>query len=426
MKILLVGSGGREHALAWKLAQSDRVDQVMVAPGNGGTALPQPKISSRPAPVGFLTLAQAEQVDLTVVGPEVPLAEGIVDDFQAAGLKIWGPSRAAAQIEASKAFAKDFMRRYGIPTAAHAAFTDYDAALSYIRDLGSPFVIKASGLAAGKGVILPESLAEAETALRQIMVDKIFGVAGDEVLIEARLTGPEASVLAFCDSHTARLMPPAQDHKRVFDLDAGPNTGGMGAYAPAPVCPPALQQQILETIIRPTLDGLRAEGMPYIGVLYAGLMLTTAGPKVIEFNCRFGDPETQVILPLLDTDLVAIIEHCLAGTLDQAEIRWKSGAAATVVMASGGYPGRYQKGKPIGDLADANALDGVIVFHAGTALTDDDQIVTAGGRVLNVTGVGDTLAKALTRAYAGVKLIDFEAAHYRTDIGGKIIVNGEL
>jgi phosphoribosylamine--glycine ligase len=415
MKILVIGSGGREHALAWKLQQSPRVEQVIVAPGNGGTgSLPEMFKGLSP-----LELALTAAVDLTVVGPEAPLAEGLVDQFQARGLKIWGPSRTAAQIEASKAFAKSFMQRRHIPTAASATFTDFTEAAHYLERQSKPVVIKASGLAAGKGVIVPDSFREARQALHDMLVDKKFGAAGAEVVIEERLSGPEVSVLAFCDGRTFSLMPPALDYQRVFDHDAGPNTGGMGAYAPASICSAELLDQIGQTILQPTLDGLRAAGSSYVGVLYAGLMLTEQGPKTLEFNCRFGDPETQVILPLLETDLTAIIEHSLAGSLSNLEVTWKAGAAATVVLASGGYPGDYQTGKPIMGLTEAGQLAGVTIFHAGTRLESDNQLVTAGGRVLNVTGVGSTLAEALERAYAGVKRIEFEGVHYRTDIGAK-------
>jgi phosphoribosylamine--glycine ligase len=415
MKILIIGSGGREHALAWSLAQSPRVSQILAAPGNGGTAQTWRNVD----PPALVEFARAEQVDLTVVGPELPLAAGLVDNFQTAGLKIWGPSRAAAQLEADKVFAKEFMQRHNIPTGRFAAFVDYDRARAYLLAQEEPLVIKAGGLAAGKGVILPENRAQAEATLHDIMVERRFGSAGDAVLIEERLSGPEVSVLAFCDGCTLVPMPPAQDHKRAYNNDAGPNTGGMGAYAPAPVCPPALLAQVMDTILQPTVDGLRAEGRPYVGVLYAGLMLTVAGPKVLEFNCRFGDPETQVILPLLNTDLLDILEHSLAGTLAHLPVRWKQQSAATVVLAAGGYPGNYAKGQVITGLAQAAQEPGVTVFHAGTAITPSGQIVTAGGRVLNVTGVGPTLTQALERAYAGVGYIHFDQMHFRTDIGAK-------
>jgi len=415
MKILIIGSGGREHALAWKLSQSSRVTEVIVAPGNGGT--PNRANIGVTNFAALRDFAAQNNIALTLVGPEVPLAAGIVDDFQAHGLKIWGPSRAAAQLEASKAFAKDFMQRRGIPSGAHATFSDFEAARAYLRRQTAPIVIKASGLAAGKGVILPETPTEAETALHQIMVEREFGQAGDEVLIEERLTGPEVSVFAFCDGHTALLMPTAQDHKRVYNNDKGPNTGGMGAYSPAPVCPPALLEHINTAIIQPTLAGLAAEGSPYVGVLYAGIMLTPNGPRVLEFNCRFGDPETQVLLPLLKTDLLEIFERSVNGTLAGLQLEWDAASAVTVVLASGGYPGPYSTGLPISGLDTAAAAEGVAVFHAGTALADNGAIVTAGGRVLNVTGVAPTLRKALHRVYSAIEHIQFKGMHYRTDIG---------
>jgi phosphoribosylamine---glycine ligase len=415
MRILILGSGGREHALAWKLRQSPWVEELLVLPGNGGTG-PLPEKFKKLSP---LACALEVGADLTVVGPEALLAAGVVDEFQTRGLKIWGPNRAAAQIEASKAFAKSFMGRYGIPTAESGAFSDFQAAADYLESRAEHVVIKASGLAAGKGVILPESPQEGLQSLREIMLHKKFGAAGDQVVIEERLSGPEISVLAFCDGRNFSLMPPAQDHKRAFEHDTGPNTGGMGAYAPAPLCTPQLLAEIEQRVIQPALAGLLAEGCPYVGVLYAGLMLTEGGPKVLEFNCRLGDPETQVILPLLETDLLAIIEHSLAGTLSTLEVTWKSGSAATVVLASGGYPGEYETGKEISGLAEAGELEGVVVFHAGTRRAEAGRLLTAGGRVLNVTGIGPTLAEALARAYAGARQIKFEGMFYRTDIGAK-------
>jgi len=427
MKILIIGSGGREHALAWKLAQSSRVSQIYVAPGNGGTHRPEQNITNIPVPKTnlqgliqhFVEFAVSQQIDLTVVGPEVPLANGIVDQFQAIGLKIWGPTQAAAQIESSKAFAKTFMERHNIPTGGYAAFTDFATAWDYAKQQTAPMVIKASGLAAGKGVILPESLQEIEQSLRYIMLEKQFGEAGDEVVIEERLSGPEVSVLAFCDGQTVKVMPPAQDHKRAFDNDEGPNTGGMGAYAPAPICSPELLNQIVTTVLQPTVDGLRAEGSPFVGILYAGIMLTKNGPKTLEFNGRFGDPETQILLPLLETDLLEIMEASLAGQLADLTITWKKAAAATVVLASEGYPGKYAVDKPIHGLEQAAQLDNVTLFHAGTRYQNEGQFVTSGGRVLNVTGTGATLHEALQHAYAGVKLIEFDGLYYRTDIGAK-------
>lgn len=417
MRVLIIGSGGREHALAWKIAQSPRLTRLYVAPGNGGTA------ENVPIPVGdsdrLVAFAKEAQVDLTVVGPEAPLAAGIVDRFQAEGLRIFGPVQAAARLESSKAFAKAFMTRHGIPTARYATFRDYHAALRHLLSVDYPVVIKASGLAAGKGVIVPDGLDEAEDALRQIMVERVFGAAGDAVVIEERLSGVEASLLAFCDGKTIVPMPPAQDHKRLLDGDQGPNTGGMGAFAPSPACPPALVAQIARTILQPAVDGLRAEGTPYVGVLYAGLMLTAAGPKVLEFNCRFGDPETQAILPLLDSDLLDILEACVEGRLSEMDVRWREGACACIVLASGGYPNRYEKGHPITGLDAAAALPGVALFHAGTRRDATGQLLTDGGRVLGVTAVGDSLKQALAQAYAAVAQIQFKDMHYRRDIGGQ-------
>ena len=422
-RILVAGNGGREHALAWKLAQSPRVARVLVAPGNGGTALAGGKIGNVPVAADdiamLVRLAKDENIELVVVGPEAPLAAGAVDAFRASGIRCFGPSQAAAQLESSKAFAKAFMQRHGIPTARYAVFTDFNAAIDHVHTIDYPIVVKASGLAAGKGVLLPESLSETEAVLHQIMVEQAFGAAGDEVVIEERLAGQEASVLAFSDGRNLAMMPAAQDHKRIFDGDLGPNTGGMGAYAPAPVITAELLDEVRQTVMQPTLDGMRAEGTPYIGILYAGLMLTADGIKVLEFNCRFGDPETQVILPLLASDLLQVFDACLDGTLDQVDVRWHDGAAATVVAASEGYPGSYPKNREITGLADAEALRDVAVFHAGTKLADDGRVLTNGGRVLAVTATGDDLAGALVRAYNGVEQIRFQGMHYRRDIGAK-------
>jgi phosphoribosylamine--glycine ligase len=422
LNILVIGRGGREHALAWKLVQSPRAAQVFVAPGNSGAAgansVPITNISLDESDfAGLIDFARRQAIGLTVVGPEAPLSDGLVDAFLVAGLPCFGPTQAAAQLEASKAFAKAFMTRHNIPTGRYAVFTHYEAALAYLRAAADPVVIKASGLAAGKGVMVPDTLAEAESALQEIMLERVFGAAGDEVLIEERLSGPEVSILAFCDGQTVIPMPAAQDHKRIFDGDAGPNTGGMGAYAPAPVLTPTLQNEVMQTILQPTVDGLRAEGIPYVGVLYAGLMLTAAGPRVLEFNCRFGDPETQVILPLLHSDLVDIFMACLNGVLAQTEVHWRPGAAATVVAASEGYPGSYPKGRQITGLSQADSLPGVTVFHAGARRSHDGRILTDGGRVLAVTGQGETLKEALERAYAGMAQIHFAGMHFRRDIG---------
>lgn len=419
--ILIIGAGGREHALAWKLAQSPQVKQIIVAPGNGGTdGGPDAAVRSVPVAVhdveGLLGIVRREQIDLVVVGPEAPLALGIVDRLQAAGLRVFGPNQAAAQLETSKAFAKDFMWESGIPTASYAVFSDYAAALEYVRQGERPLVVKASGLAAGKGVLVCDTLLQAEQALFDVMQARLFGEAGDLVIVEERLSGPEVSLLAFTDGRTVVPMVAAQDHKRVFDGDLGPNTGGMGAYAPAPHVTPALLDEIVRTVLQPAVDGLAAQGTPYVGVLYAGLMLTPAGLRVLEFNARFGDPETQVILPLLATDLLEIIDACVDGRLAETTVSWDGGAAAAVVAASPGYPGDYPKGLPVSGLDAANQVPGVTVFHAGTR-RHHGEVLTEGGRVLAVTGTGPDLAAALGRAYEGIRHIHFEGMHYRRDIG---------
>lgn len=422
MKILLIGSGGREHALAWKLVQSPQVERLFITPGNDGAAR-LPKTDKVAIAIDDLPrlrdFAQDQQIDLTVVGPEAPLAAGIVDLFAAARLPIFGPSQAAARLESSKAFSKQFMARHGIPTAQAAVFDDYHQAIRHLHQLDQPPVIKASGLAAGKGVILPETMAEAEQVLHSILLNHRFGSAGDTVLLEERLSGPELSVLAFTDGKTARLTPAAQDHKRLLDGDRGPNTGGMGAFAPSPLATPELLAQVEREVIQPTLAGMAAEGAPYVGVLYAGLMLTPAGPKVLEFNCRLGDPEAQVVLPLLKSDLIEILLACVNGTLDRVTPRWRNQEAVTVVMAAGGYPNEYARGHTITGIEQAEAL-GCLVFYAGVR-RHGEQVVTDGGRVLNVTGLGPTVAAAAEQAYAGVRAIHFAGAHYRRDIGGQMV-----
>ena len=425
MNILVIGSGGREHTLAWALARSPRVGRIFVAPGNGGTewAEGNGRRPSQNIPLkvndipGLLAFAQANETGLTVVGPEAPLAEGLVDAFQAAGLTVFGPTQAAAQLEASKAFSKAFMGRHNIPTAQYAEFTDAAAAEAYLNEWQGPVVVKASGLAAGKGVIVCDDPAEAQTAVQQMLVEGAFGAAGQTVLLEERLTGPELSLMAFCDGRTVRLMPSARDHKRALDNDEGPNTGGMGAFAPVPDLTDADIAEIGQLALQAAVDGMAADGVPYVGVLYAGLMLTPDGPKLLEYNCRFGDPETQVVLPLLETDLTEVALACCEGRLDQLALNWQDGACATVVMAAPGYPASYPSGSPIDGLAAAAALDDVVVFHAGT-VRHGEQVVTAGGRVLAVSGLGDTVAAAVRRAYAGVAQIHFTDAHYRGDIGG--------
>lgn len=396
MNVFIVGSGGREHAIRWKLEQHGHCATLIADPDQLAARL----AAAPGAPV--------------IVGPEAPLADGLVDRLTAQGQRVFGPTQAAARLESSKAFAKAFMTRHRIPTARFAIFEDYAAAERYLRRVDYAVVIKASGLAAGKGVIVPRDVAEARAALRAIMVEREFGAAGDQVVIEERLEGPEVSLMAFCDGETVVPMLPAQDHKRVFDGDAGPNTGGMGAFCPSPLMTPDDIADCVARILQPAVDGMRAEGTPYRGVLYAGLMLTRAGPMVLEFNCRFGDPETQAVLPMLQTDLIEVVAACLEGRLRALPLTWHDGACACVVLTSGGYPGAYRKGLPIHGLE--NLPDDVLIFHAGTRRTDDGW-VTDGGRVLGVAARGQTLSEAIERAYLGVAHISFEGMHYRRDIG---------
>ncbi|MCP5098128.1 MAG: phosphoribosylamine--glycine ligase [Chloroflexi bacterium] len=426
LSVLIIGSGGREHALAWKLAQSERVSEIFVAPGNAGTAVSHTNVPIADNDIpGLIRFAQERGIGLTAVGPEVPLAAGIVDAFQAVGLTIFGPTQAAAQLESSKAFAKAFMQKHGIPTATSVLVTDYDTAVNHLvktQDFASlpgksGVVIKASGLAAGKGVIVCDNVEQAKTALHKIMVERAFGNAGDEVLIEERMFGPELSLLLFTDGKTAVPMAPARDHKRAYNNDQGPNTGGMGAYAPPPDVDQQLIDHIMQTIVQPTIDNMAAQGTPYIGVLYAGLMLTQDGPKVIEFNCRFGDPETQVLLPLLKGDLAEIMLACIAGNLQPEMVQQHDGACATIVLASPGYPASYPKGLPITGLEDVPET--AVTFHAGTKMAND-TIVTSGGRVLAVSARGADLETAVTNAYTGVAQIRFDGVHFRTDIGKKV------
>ena len=417
MKVLLVGSGGREHALAWKMVQSPRLSRLFVAPGNAGTARLAENVPIEADDIpSLVAFACREAVDWVLVGPEAPLAAGLADELRDAGKAVFGPSRAAAQIEASKAFAKAFMLRHQIPTARYALFTEEAPAREYLRQVAAPVVIKASGLAAGKGVFVPETNAAAKAALHTLLVEGEFGAAGKEVIIEERLVGEEVSLLAFTDGKTVKPMPPAQDHKRLLDGDHGPNTGGMGAYAPAPVCPPKLAQEITRTFLQPAVDGLREEGKPFVGVLYAGLMLTAHGPRLLEFNCRFGDPETQAILPLLQTDLLDIIEACINGSLQEIEIHWKPGAAACVVLASENYPGKVTTGRSITGLD--TRLENAVYFHAGTR-QEAGRVVTTGGRVLGITGWGDRIGVALQQAYSAANQVSFEGMQYRRDIGRK-------
>ncbi len=421
MNILIIGNGGREHVLAWKLSQSPEVEAIFVAPGNGGTAAVAKctNVDLHMDQFGALRdFALAHDIQLTVVGPEMPLVAGITEVFQAADLAIFGPNTFAAQLEGSKAFSKQFMVRHGIPTGQAEIFDDFDQAMRAMRILDLPPVIKASGLAGGKGVLLPRSMQGAAEAVQAMLLDNRFGLAGQTVLIEERMEGPELSVLAFCDGRDFRVMPAAQDHKRLLDRGQGPNTGGMGAFAPSPLATPELMLEVTKRIIQPTLDGIAAEGAPYVGVLYVGLMLTADGPKVLEYNCRFGDPEAQAILPLLKSDLAQILLACVGGRLAELAIQWHPGAAATVVMAAPGYPEKSVRGVAITGLGEAEA-EGCTVFHAGTKISEDGRLVTNGGRVLAVSAVGDTLDAAIETAYVGVSRVHFNEAQYRTDIGRK-------
>ncbi len=420
MKILIIGGGGREHALAWKIAQSPKVTALFCAPGNPGTAQVAINLDIPADDIDRLLVFALEQsIDLTVVGPEQPLVLGLADWFQDNDLKVFGPSAKAAQLEGSKAFSKDLMQKYGIPTAAYAAFDNADAARAYLKGKG-PQVVKADGLAAGKGVFVCADEAEAAEAIGQIMKDKIFGESGNRIIIEERLQGQEVSLLAFTDGISVLPMEAAQDHKPAFDGDTGPNTGGMGAYSPALIFTPEFKQEVIQRVLVPAVNGMRAEGIPYQGVLYAGLMITDKGPMTLEFNARFGDPETQPLMMRMQSDIVPILEACADGTLDTCSLEWKPEAAVCVVMASEGYPGAYEKGRPIQGLEQANALSGVTVFHAGTK-QQGEHIVTSGGRVLGVTALGGTVQKAIATAYQAVGKIQWPGAHYRTDIGQKAL-----
>lgn len=424
MKVLIIGGGGREHALAWKAAQSPQVETVFVAPGNAGTAR-EPGLTNVAIDVmdfeALLAFAGDNAIDLTIVGPEAPLVAGIVDRFQAAGLAIFGPSQGAAQLEGSKAFTKDFLARHSIPTAEYRTFSEVAPALDYLREKGAPIVIKADGLAAGKGVVVAMTRDEAEAAIRDMLEDNAFGDAGARVVIEEFLEGEEASFIVMVDGEHVLPMATSQDHKRAGDGDTGPNTGGMGAYSPAPVVTPSVHQRIMDEVILPTVEGMAAEGHPYTGFLYAGLMIDAEGaPKVIEYNCRFGDPETQPILMRLKSDLVALCQAALEARLDRVECEWDARAAVGVVMAAEGYPGSYRKGDEIHGFEAADAA-GCKVFHAGTALSDDGRVVTSGGRVLCVTALGDSVAAAAERAYAGINVVRWEGAGYRRDIAHRAI-----
>lgn len=426
MKVLIVGGGGREHALAWKTAQSASVDRVFVAPGNAGTAL-EPKVSNvdiRSDDIaGLLAFAMNEGIDLTIVGPEAPLVKGIVDEFTAAGLRCFGPTRAAAQLEGSKSFCKDFLARHRIPTAAYRSFEDIEAAEAYIREQGAPIVVKADGLAAGKGVVVAQSEDEAIAAVRHMLSGNAFGTAGHRVVIEEFLRGEEASFIVMADGRSALPMASSQDHKARDDGDTGPNTGGMGAYSPAPVVTPAMHQRIMEQVILPTLAGMAADGVPYTGFLYAGVMIDDSGtPKVLEFNCRFGDPETQPIMMRLRSDLAKMCIVALQGHLDRQETDWDPRPALGVVLAAGGYPFDYRKGDVIEGLQEADP-EGVKVFHAGTRF-QGDEVVTDGGRVLCVCALGDSVADAQQRAYARADQVTWQDVYFRRDIGHRAVSRG--
>ena len=425
MKILVIGSGGREHALAWKLAQSPRVDEVLVAPGNAGTAHEGKcrNVAVNATDIdGLLARAEHEGIALTVVGPEAPLVAGVVDAFRARGLRVFGPTAAAAQLEGSKAFAKDFLARHGIPTAHYAVFTDLDATLAHLRQVGAPIVIKADGLAAGKGVIVAMTLEEAEAAVRDMLAGNAFGSAGSRVVIEEFLAGEEASFISMVDGKTALPMATSQDHKRVFDGDTGPNTGGMGAYSPAPVVTPEVHARVMREIVEPTVRGMAADGIPFTGFLYAGLMIDASGaPKVIEFNVRFGDPETQPVMLRLQSDLVDLVEAAIDARLHEVEARWDPRPSLGVVMAAANYPDTPRTGDVIHGL-DATQPPGTKVFHAGTKLDANGAVVTAGGRVLCACALGASVADAQRCAYEAVATISWNGEFHRSDIGWRAIV----
>jgi phosphoribosylamine--glycine ligase len=427
MKLLVIGSGGREHALVWKLAQSPHVTQMWCAPGNAGIA--EERLAKNGSPVecvklgaedlpGLLAFAQEKKADLTVVGPDNPLALGIVDLFQSKGLRIWGPNRQAAQFEASKVFAQNFMERHGLPTAKSGTFAEASVARMFAATLGGRCAVKADGLALGKGVLICRTVEEANRAIDEILVGKAFGAAGARIVVQELLEGTEISLHALCDGKTAKLFPTAQDHKRALDGDQGLNTGGMGTYSPTPFLSDAELKRVGEQILEPWLKGCAAEGIDFRGILYPGVMLTKDGPKVLEFNARFGDPETQVYLTRLENDLVELLDASAGGSLRGVELKWSARASVCVVMASGGYPGNYAKGKVITGLDAANALPDTKVFHAGTARAEGN-VVTSGGRVLGVTALGRDLKSAQAAAYAAVEKISFEGAQFRRDIGAK-------
>jgi phosphoribosylamine--glycine ligase len=428
MKVLVIGSGGREHALVWKISQSrayrqagKKIEKIYCAPGNAGITELAECVNIRSDNIPELKkFAIDQKIDLTIIGPEAPLAAGIVDEFKKNGLKIFGPSKAASKLEGSKIYAKEIMKKYDVPTAEFAEFTNEKEAINYLQDSNLPIVVKADGLAAGKGVVVARDFEEAEEAVHRMLVEREFGEASSKIIIEECLVGQEASILAFSDGKHLTVMQSAQDHKRIFDNDMGPNTGGMGAYSPAPMVTDKILKEVEDKVFRRMIDGMQKEGAPFVGVLYAGIMITKEGPKVLEFNVRFGDPETQPILMRLKTDIVDIIEHILEGKLDKIKIEWDKRAAVCVVLASKGYPGEYEKGKEISGLNDTKALKDAVVFHSGTSLKNG-KVVTYGGRVLGVTAMADTIESAIKRAYSVVHMVKFDGMHYRSDIGRKAL-----
>jgi len=420
MRVLVIGGGGREHALVWKISQSQKVTDIYCAPGNAGTAEIAKNVPIAADQVDqLLAFAQENEIGLTIVGPEQPLVMGIVDQFQEKGLRIFGPTARAAELEGSKAFSKDIMKKYGLPTADYETFTSHQLAQRYFDKETGPIVVKASGLAAGKGVILCRNSEEGLNAVNTIMKDKSFGEAGEKVVIEEFLEGQEVSVLAFSDGNNFLLMDSAQDHKAALDGDKGPNTGGMGAYSPAPIFTDHLRQKVSDKIILPLIRAMNSEGRPYKGILYAGLMLTKNGPKILEFNARFGDPETQPLLVRMESDIVPLFEACIDGTLNQFELHWKPELSICVVMAAKGYPGSYKKGKEISGLNEAAALPDVMVFHAGTK-AEAGKVLSSGGRVLGVTATGSDISSASKKAYDAVAKIRWDGIHYRKDIGHRV------
>lgn len=432
MRILVIGSGGREHALCWKIAQSRLCDKLFCSPGNAGIAKIAQRVDIKAEDIGkLLDFSRREKIDLTVVGPEVPLSLGIADEFKKYGLKILGPDKSAARLEASKVFSKELMARHNVPTADFKAFDNIEEADKYIDKIGAPCVIKADGLAAGKGVVVAKTAAEAKQAVVAMMKEKAFGDAGNRIIIEECLQGQEASILVITDSNEVIALASAQDHKRVFDNDLGPNTGGMGVYSPAPVVTPGLLKEVMERVIYPTIKGLNKEGIKYCGVLYAGIMITKDGPKTLEFNVRFGDPETQAILPRLKSDLAEVMLAAAEGNLSRIKkLDWYNDACVCVVLSSKGYPGDYEKGKEIYGLDEAEKMKGIAVFHAGTeARTINDvgqkqeiEYLTNGGRVLGVSGLGQTIKEAIVNTYRAVEKINFEGMHYRRDIGRRALI----